>query len=88
MDDGSYPSEEVTLEVGDVALLYTDGISEAQNRALEQFGTERLMQVLRESPVDETATALIERILSTFHTFRGGRLLKDDITIVALRRVG
>jgi phosphoserine phosphatase RsbU/P len=42
-------TECVTLEHGDILFLYTDGVTEAFNQVLEQFGSLRLAEVLRKS---------------------------------------
>ncbi|MCW8892129.1 MAG: SpoIIE family protein phosphatase, partial [Deltaproteobacteria bacterium] len=44
----SFEQKSTTLEVGDLLLLYTDGIIEAENNAKDFFGTERLEKLLQE----------------------------------------
>ncbi|HKP66450.1 MAG TPA: SpoIIE family protein phosphatase [Casimicrobiaceae bacterium] len=78
--------EEVTqpLGVGDVVLLFTDGLTEAMNEAGEPFGEERLAELLEEHgdlPFEE----LRERILREIHTFVGSAGLHDDLTLVLLK---
>ena len=74
-----------TMAPGDTALMYTDGINEAQNADGEEFGLDRLMKEvcdLRDLPIDVMLAKVIERV----RIFVGDRHQQDDITLVALRR--
>ncbi len=80
----TYTSREVTLDAGDLLLLYTDGLAEA--RSGEQlFGEERIAGVLRRDPGQDT-TVLCKSLLDAAHDFAGGPL-NDDLAILAIRRV-
>ena len=68
-------------------LLITDGISEASNRSNELYGFERLSKALAATKPADTAAQLIEELLTDFDRFREERMLKDDVTIVALKRL-
>lgn len=73
------------LDSGDFLVLYTDGVTEAMDAQLHEFGEERLQHVLldnRRAPVEEMAAAL-ERDLSAF---TGAATPSDDITFVIVRR--
>lgn len=76
------------LEPGDLLLLYTDGLTEAQNRAMEQFSLERLCRVISELPDDYPSEKMLEQIIDELATFLDERLLKDDVTLVLLKREG
>lgn len=78
--------EEVTLRlgVGDVVLLFTDGVTEAMNAAGEPFGEERLAEFVGEHgdlPFEE----LRERIVREVRVFVGDTGLQDDLTLVLLK---
>ncbi len=73
----------VTLETGDVLLLYTDGIPEARNRAGEFFGIERVHQILAER--HQTARELVDHLLRAVSEFSGGAGYADDLTLIAVR---
>jgi sigma-B regulation protein RsbU (phosphoserine phosphatase) len=77
-------TESVTLEHGDVLFLYTDGVTEAFNPALEQFGTVRLGELLGKN-VSLGATDLIQTVRQGLEAFGAGRALEDDTTFVALK---
>jgi sigma-B regulation protein RsbU (phosphoserine phosphatase) len=80
---GTYFSRELPLEVGDVVLLYTDGLSEA--RAGEQlFGEERIASLLRRDP-GQDLTTLCKGLLEAARDFATAPLA-DDIAILAIRR--
>lgn len=73
------------LRPDDTVIIYTDGITETQNTAHEEFGYDRLEQVAREKrhlPVHE----LYEEIIAELNQFRGGGPHLDDITLMIVRR--
>jgi sigma-B regulation protein RsbU (phosphoserine phosphatase) len=85
-DFATYSSVEVPLASGDRALLYTDGISEANNPEGAEFGTERLRQFL-ETEKDGSANQLADGLLDELARWsaRGeGEDLDDDITMVTV----
>lgn len=85
--DGEYSLETAKLEIGDILLLITDGISEGSDRNGELYGFERLSNALLKSPAGSSAAQTVEFILDDFDKFRDGRLLKDDVSVIALKRV-
>jgi serine phosphatase RsbU (regulator of sigma subunit) len=79
MNDGSW-------ERGDLLVLYSDGITEATNRDDEEFGEERLEQVILESK-DETPARVKENILEALSGHCEGLPQNDDITVVVAKAV-
>jgi len=79
-------TESVSLEHGDILFLYTDGVTEAFNPTLEQFGALRLGKML-EKNVDLGANDLIQTVRQGLEVFGDGRALEDDTTFVALKLV-
>lgn len=76
--------EKLGLESGDTLVFYSDGLTEAMNADLEQFGEERLVSVVEQ--VDQLpAGAARDRILGEVDRFLGGRPAQDDLTLVVLR---
>lgn len=77
----------VQFAPGDFVVLYTDGVTEAFNAADEQFGEERLQQVLLEN---QTATPqeMLQALRGELANFVGDRAQSDDITIVIAQCVG
>jgi sigma-B regulation protein RsbU (phosphoserine phosphatase) len=85
-DDSEYSPIETVLEPGDVLLIYTDGISEAQNRSMETYGLDRLGAALASCPAESSAAEMLSEVLDKFDTFREERILKDDVTAIVLKR--
>jgi serine phosphatase RsbU (regulator of sigma subunit) len=73
------------LHAGDLVLLYTDGATEAENPAHEQYGVDRLKKSLadgRELP----AKALVEHLFTDIKKWIGEAPVYDDITLVLVRK--
>jgi len=87
MDECVYQREEITLEVNDIALLYTDGIPEAADMNSELYGIERMSQALLKSTPADSTEQILTKLIDDFDTFRNGRLLKDDVTAIVLKRL-
>jgi len=87
MEGARFEESEVLLHPGDRVVLYTDGISEAANAVEEQFGDERLVQLVRSLPRDLTASEVAQRILQALHAFLGPIEPQDDMTLLIIRAV-
>jgi phosphoserine phosphatase RsbU/P len=70
------------LRPGDRVVLYTDGVTEASNAADEEFGEERLLQVLQDNR-ESTAQELQKKILRAASDFCSGTW-RDDATLLVL----
>jgi serine phosphatase RsbU (regulator of sigma subunit) len=75
----------ITLEPGDLLLLYTDGVTDARAASGERFGDGRLIDIA-ESTRGGSAREVVEAVCSAYHTFQGEMPAADDVTIVAVRR--
>jgi serine phosphatase RsbU (regulator of sigma subunit)/CHASE2 domain-containing sensor protein len=75
----------VTLAPGDALFLYTDGVSEAENRKGDLFGSARLEAALRETR-GQPARAVVEHVVRRVTGFANGAPQSDDITCVAVVR--
>lgn len=73
------------LHQGDLIVLFTDGITEAQNPAGQEFGMERLIDCIRRYRHDPLAS-LGDQVLRHLGDFTRDREQLDDITLLALRR--
>jgi phosphoserine phosphatase RsbU/P len=78
-------SQQVHMNPGDVAVLYTDGITEAEdiNRAL--YGLERLCKVVRENR-HLSAAKIRKAVIEDVRQFIGAQKVFDDITLVVLKQ--
>jgi serine phosphatase RsbU (regulator of sigma subunit) len=81
---GTYYSRELSLEPGDLLVLYTDGLAEARS-GVALFGEERIASIIRRDPGQETTT-LCKVLLEAARDF-ASEPLTDDVAILAVRRI-
>ena len=82
-----YSAVQVAIAPGDRCAVYTDGVSEARNRAGEEFGTERIQNLL-EASLDQPADPFADRVLDTLNEWTSrppGEGHDDDITLLVIR---
>ena len=82
--DRSISVESIQLEPGDLFVLYSDGITEAMNSDGDEYGQERLSEVLSRSDALEAAETR-DRVLNEVAAFAGSTPQHDDITLVVVR---
>jgi sigma-B regulation protein RsbU (phosphoserine phosphatase) len=82
-EDREYREGRVQLEPGDIVLLFTDGVTEVENAAGEEFGEARLMEIARRQRGRPAATAVAE-VLEEAVRFGGAGELGDDATLLVL----
>ncbi len=75
--------EELTLEVGDVMVLYTDGVTEAFSQEGEMFELERLVDVVK-SHAGASCTAIHQAIVDAVNAWMHEQ--DDDVTLMVVRR--
>jgi serine phosphatase RsbU (regulator of sigma subunit) len=78
-----YSEMEVQLAPGDLLFFFTDGCVEMENEAGEMFGSERLESLVAAS-VGGSADQVLVAVEHAIATFRGGRDLFDDATMMAV----
>ena len=83
-DPPSHTEEAVRLMPGDLALFYTDGITEARSPAGEFFDVQRLDEILRHLPDPVTPGAAVQAIQQGVSAFTGDKPPADDQTLLAL----
>src|SRR5208283_4753702 len=79
-----YSQTVVNLKPSDLLVLYTDGITEAENDTGQDVGRQQLLEWARQAPVD-SPRALGEDMLKRLELFRG-RFRNDDVTLLVLQR--
>lgn len=82
-----YESVELEWQKGDRLLLYTDGLSEARDRADLEYGDSRIHSLLTECAQLPAAT-VVSRLLDDVRNFSAGTQIADDLTIMAIEMVG
>ncbi len=83
---GVYSAKEITLEPGDTCVLYTDGLTEAENPEEEEYGEERLGELCA-SHRTESLQELADTISEDQDAYVQGVPYVDDRTVVMVRRV-
>ena len=79
-----FEGEEIADIHGRALFIYTDGLNEAENREHEQFGDERLLDILRNTHFD-SAKQVIETLAAEVEKHRDGADPNDDLTMMCLR---
>ena len=72
------------LPSGGMMLLYTDGLNEAENRQQEQYGEDRIIQLMT-SHASQSTRDIIEALKADTDQFRDGAEQNDDLTMLAFR---
>lgn len=77
-------TKEIKLDPGDVLLLYSDGVTEAENSTGEIFGAQRLSDIM-EAIHPASSEIQIKTIIEAVKTFCGKAPILDDLTMVMIR---
>jgi len=81
----SFQNESMQLNPGDAIVLYTDGVTEAENKEHELFGEERLQAVLKDLQ-GAPSQQIVEAINAKVKEFADGAPQSDDVTQLVIRR--
>jgi NarL family two-component system response regulator LiaR len=84
-DDVTWQQVAVAVAPGDVLVLYTDGITDAQNGQEVFFGKERLLEIVQAN-VGRSAQGIQDVMLAEVHQFVGQAPQFDDITLMVVVR--
>ena len=84
-DTINYQEETLQLEPGDTLVMFTDGVTEATNAAYEEFGTERLDDILRKE-TGASSQQVVEALKAGIMNFVGDAEQSDDITMLVVKR--
>lgn len=74
----------LNYSTGDILVLYTDGITEAQNEEKEEFGYDRLLDLVEHNK-DKEVEEIQERIIDDLYKFCNNELLEDDYSLVVVK---
>ncbi len=85
--DQQFKASTSHLQPGDTLVLYTDGISEAENHAGDEYGVQALRNLLQQRGMC-CPERLIKACREQVEQFRGGRELADDETLLAIQYLG
>jgi serine phosphatase RsbU (regulator of sigma subunit) len=84
-DEVSLEEQQVTINPGDILILYTDGVTEPINDQEEEFGEERLVQTIAHN-CDRPCDEIVNRIRAAVSDFADTQSQFDDYTLVGLKR--
>ena len=80
-----YGVQKLTLNPGDTAVLFTDGITESRNKDNKEFNEERLIKLLQKN-IKLSAQKLMEKVNQEVEKFTTGAEPMDDMTLVIIKR--
>jgi len=86
-EKATYEQETVTLEPGDLVILFSDGVTEAMNPAMDEFTDDRLLDCAIKHR-GQTPQEVLDALLADVHEFCAGATQSDDITVVMVRYNG
>ncbi|MBI1806999.1 MAG: serine/threonine-protein phosphatase [Ignavibacteria bacterium] len=87
LPDATYLEQHAELQNGDMVIMYSDGLTEAQNETGAFFSEERLISLLprlANRPVEEIGTSLVAEV----DRFIGNGKVTDDLSLVIIKRLG
>ena len=79
-----YESQEIRIEKGTKLILYTDGVTEAENESLELFGSKRLISWAESIPDPATAESISTSLIDAVKSYAGNFEQNDDITVMTV----
>jgi len=87
---GMFPSvnfepKVVELAVGEMAVFYTDGITEGRNIDNQEFGEQGLISLLKKN-LKQPASKVVEKVCAELTSFTSGTPPMDDMTFIAVKR--
>ena len=82
MPNADFELGKISLSKGEAVVIFSDGVSEAENTKGEEFGVERLSNVIKRH-ITRPASGLRDKIESSLSDFTGTAPANDDITLVA-----
>ncbi|HWT02133.1 MAG TPA: SpoIIE family protein phosphatase [Pyrinomonadaceae bacterium] len=83
--NAEYREGRTQLQPSDVLVIYSDGVSEATSPQGEEFGTDRLLEVVARN-LDASAAGIRDRIEAALTKWAQGTPAGDDITLVIVKR--
>ncbi|PYV41784.1 MAG: hypothetical protein DMG06_16135 [Acidobacteria bacterium] len=82
--DTVYQESRIEIQPHDILLLYTDGVTEIYNEANEEFGVERLLDLVKTHP-QLTAKEITSLAQNSVLNFAADQTIQDDFTLVVLK---
>lgn len=86
IEDAVLGEAQTTLEPGDILVCYTDGVTEAVNTAMEEWGVERLVETIK-TMQSHSSNEIINHIVHELALHTGDLPAFDDLTLVVIKRL-
>ncbi len=88
LEESRYREDRIILSVGDVLVIFTDGVTDALNSARQFYDQSRLESLLSGTDMSNmTAPAIKDLIIADVNTFTGNMYQADDMTVVVIKAV-
>lgn len=84
-EEFQYEKESIIIEKGSRLLIYTDGVTEAEDSAENQYGEERLIDFAKSMSQDTSSEEFVENLIASIKEFTGDNDQNDDITIMSVK---
>jgi sigma-B regulation protein RsbU (phosphoserine phosphatase) len=84
LPDAEYEERPVAIRPGDLLVLYTDGVTEAEDERNHQFGRRKLEECVARN-ADKSARAVLDAVVNEVLAFAGDRGLSDDLTLMVIK---
>ncbi len=81
LEDAQFSDASIALKSGDILAMFTDGVTEQENAAGEQFSAQRFKEIVIGDEGD-SATGLVDAITGAVSAFAGSEGQADDLTVV------
>ena len=85
MPDWTFSEQETDIAPGSTVFLYTDGLTEAENALPEQFGRQRVIDIISSIEGTYSPQELIETMTAAVRQFVGETEQSDDLTMLAIK---
>lgn len=86
IEQQAYEATEMSLDVGEVLVCFSDGVTEAMNTDGEPYGDDRFVEVLR-TLVHADASDIISSVVQSIDDYAGSAPQADDITLLVVKRI-
>ncbi len=80
--------KEISMEIGDVIVLYTDGLTEAKSHSGKMFGVDRMGESLKKHGYLPSSESIFDHLTKDFANFVGEYVQVDDTTMIVIKYVG
>ncbi len=82
----AYEAQTFKLEAGDLLAIYSDGVTEANDAAEQEYSLERFIAALKANR-ERTAAEIVDTVIQDLDAFVGDAPQFDDITLMVMKRL-